>query len=437
MDSPSPVADPSTSEHLRSGLRPSRRSAATFGVLAVATIALRLPVGVVVALAAVAIGCVSTDAVLAFRVRARLERSDIPTLARQVPHPYRASVPLEGGRGIAIRQPTPPELAVDPSEVHGVRLDGQLTGRHRGTHQLPPPVIRVEGPLGLGACDHTVGGSRTVTVMPDLPRARRLAARRRQSRSLEEGRIRSRMGLGTEFESIRDYSPNDDVRQVNWLATARVGRPMTNQYRIDDNRDLLCLVDAGRLMVSPVGGTTRLDIALDAVAVLAVAADDAGDRVGAVAFAGDVLRQLEPRRRGAEQVVRALFDLEPVEVESDYERAFQSVAGRKRALVTLFTDLVDAAAARTLLAVMPILARRHVVMVVSCSDLDLQAAVAAEPNDLRDVMRASVALDLLVARRRTIALLRYLGAVVVEADPQALGPACASAYAGIKSAGRL
>ena len=212
---------------------------------------------------------------------------------------------------------------------------------------------------------------------------------------------------------------------------------MTNQYRIDDNRDLLCLVDAGRLMVSPVAGATRLDIALDAVAVLAVAADDAGDRVGAVAFAGDVLRQLEPRRRGAEQVVHALFDLEPVEVESDYDRAFQAVAGRKRALVALFTDLVDAAAARTLLSVMPILARRHVVMVVSCADLDLQVAITGKPNDLRDVLRASVSIDLLVARRRTIALLQRLGAVVVEADPQSLGPACATAYAGIKSTGRL
>ena len=437
MDSPSPVADPSTSEHLRSGLRPSRRSAATFGVLAVATIALRLPVGVVVALAAVAIGCISTDTVLAFRVRARLERSDIPTLARQVPHPYRASVPLEGGRGIAIRQPTPPELAVDPSEVHGVRLDGQLTGRHRGTHQLPPPVIRVEGPLGLGACDHTVGGSRTVTVMPDLPRARRLAARRRQSRSLEEGRIRSRMGLGTEFESIRDYSPDDDIRQVNWLATARLGRPMTNQYRIDDNRDLICLVDAGRLMASPIGDATRLDVSLDALAVLAVAADDAGDRVGMVAFAGDLLRQLEPRRRGAEQVVRTLFDLEPVEIESDYDRAFQAVAGRKRSLIVLFTDLVDPAAARTLLSVMPVLSKRHIIIVAGSKDPDLESAITGRPTDVRDVMRTAVALDLLTARRRTAALLQRMGATVVEADPSSLGPACVRAYARIKLAGRL
>jgi uncharacterized protein (DUF58 family) len=378
-----------------------------------------------------------TDMVLAFRTRVRLECGDLPTLARLVPHPYVIATEFDGGHIARLRQPSPPELGIEPAETHRHELDCMVVGLHRGVHILAPPVVRMAGPLGLSTCDHTIGRPVTVTVFPDLPRARRLAALRRQGRTQEEGKVRSRLGLGTEFESIREYSTDDDIRQVNWLATARIGRPMTNQYRIDDNRDLLCLVDAGRLMASPVAGSTRLDIALDALAVLAVAADDAGDRVGTVAFAGDILRQLEPRRRGAEQVVRALFDLEPIEVESDYDRAFQSVAGRKRSLIALFTDLVDAAAARTLLSVMPILVRHHVIMVVSCRDLDLQAAITEPPNGVRDVLRAAIALDLLVARRRTNALLRRMGVVVVEADPQGLGPACVSAYTAIKSAGRL
>jgi uncharacterized protein (DUF58 family) len=156
-----------------------------------------------------------------------------------------------------------------------------------------------------------------------------------------------------------------------------------------------------------------------------------------VAFAGDVLRRLEPRRRGAAGVVRTLFDLEPVEVESDYERAFQAVAGRKRALVVLFTDLVDPAAARTVLGVVPVVARRHALLVVSCRDPDLDAALATPPADDRAALRGAVALDLLDGRRRTVSLLRRFGATVVEAPPEALGPACAAAYGRLKSAGRL
>ena len=151
-----------------------------------------------------------------------------------------------------------------------------------------------------------------------------MALARRSARSAEEGRTRARLGLGTEFETVREYSPDDDVRQINWMATSRVGRPMSNQYRVDENRDLLCMVDGGRLMAAPLAGGTRLDVALDAVAALAVAADDAGDRVGAMAFDSAVRRVLAPRRRGAEAVVRALYDLEPVTEESAYEQAFQA-----------------------------------------------------------------------------------------------------------------
>ena len=126
-----------------------------------------------------------------------------------------------------------------------------------------------------------------------------------------EGRRRGPLGLGTEFESVRDYLPDDDIRQVNWRATARLGRPMSNQYRVEHDRDVVCVVDCGRLMAAPVGVRTRLDAAIDAAVAVAAVADELGDRCGALAFDGDLLRTLSPRRRGTAAVVRALFDLEP------------------------------------------------------------------------------------------------------------------------------
>ena len=268
-------------------------------------------------------GCFLVDS-LAVRGRVpTLDRTQLQTLSLLVPVRFRAAVGgLDGARSVRTRQAVPPTLAVQPSWVNGDLLEGELTGRHRGIHELPPVTVRAAGPLGLASVDHTVGSSLEVAVFPDLPRARRLAAARRRGKATDEGRVRVRLGLGTEFETIRDYSQDDDIRQVNWIATARVGRPMSNQYRVEENRDLMCLVDAGRLMASPAGELSRLDVALNAVAVLAVAAEDSGDRVGALAFEAKVTRQLAPRRRGAEAVVRALYDLEPIEVESDYERAF-------------------------------------------------------------------------------------------------------------------
>ncbi len=406
-------------------------------LVALATV--MFPIGVVfpgLLLAALA-GAVVVDIVAARRLRPQSTRSRIPALALQVPIPYALDVSVDAVRSARIRQPTPPELGLEPNEASGTKLDGELVGRHRGVHRLPPAVLRTTGPIGLGSCDHMVAEDEMVTVFPDLPKARRLTAARRQGRSNDEGRIRSRLGIGTELESIRDYSPDDDVRQINWVASARVGRPMSNQYRVEENRDLVCVVDTGRLMASPIGPGTRLDVALDAVATLAVAAEDAGDRVGALSFGAAVSRQLAPRRRGAEAVVRSLFDLEPTEVESDYDRAFIALGRHKRALIALFTDLVDESASRSLLAACPVLTRHHAVLIATCRDPDLAAAVADRPHDVRDVMRSAVALDILASRHRAASLLRSMGATVVDAAPEKLGPACVHAYLVLKQRARL
>jgi uncharacterized protein (DUF58 family) len=403
----------------------------------VATVA--FPIGVLVpTLAVVALaGAVVVDIVAASRIRPEGTRTRPPTLALLVPVPYTLAVSVTAAHSARLRQPVPTELAVEPSETGADHLVGQLMGRHRGVHLLPPAVVRTTGPIGLGSCDHQVGGTETVTVFPDLPKARRLTAARRQGRSTDEGRIRSRLGIGTELESIRDYAPDDDVRQINWVASARVGRAMSNQYRVEENRDLVCAVDTGRLMASPIGSMTRLDVALDALATLAVAAEDAGDRVGAMAFAAAVTRQLAPRRRAAEAVVRSLFDLEPTEVESDYDRAFIALGRHKRALIALFTDLVDESASRSLLAACPVLARHHALLIATCRDPDLTAAVSDPPRDVRDVLRSAVALDILESRRRATSLLRSMGATVVEAPPDRLGPACVQAYLMLKQRARI
>ena len=418
--------------------RPTRPAAGLIALVALASAALPLPVAVPLLLVGVIAGCFLVDFLVARRAELSLERTRPGALSLLVPVRFQASVGgLDQARGIRVRQSVPPTLSVQPPSAAGGDIDGELIGRHRGIHVLPPLTVRAAGPLGLGSIDHSLGTSQDVIVLPDLPRARRLAAARRWGRSSDEGRIRARLGLGTEFETIRDYSADDDIRQVNWIATARVGRAMSNQYRVDENRDLMCAVDTGRLMAAPAGEMSRLDVALNAVAVLAVAAEEAGDRVGALSFEAKVTRQLSPRRRGAEAVVRALFDLEPTEVESDYERAFYAVGRQKRALVAVFTDLVDDGAVRTLLAATPVLTRRHVVLIASSTDRDLLAVTSTAPRDPRDVVRASVALELLASRRRAVSLLRALGAVVVEASPEALGPACVRAYLDLKQRARL
>jgi uncharacterized protein (DUF58 family) len=415
---------------------PTRRVGALVALVAVIAVALEGAWGIAAALAAGILGLTIADALTLRSRRVEVTRTQVPTLARGAEFRFEVRASPVGSGSSRLRQPVPPELTLVPAEAPG-DIDGVLVGRHRGVHTLPRTVVRMKGPLGLASSDRYCGEPSEVVVMPDLPRARRMAESRARGRLAEAGRNRSRLGIGTEFESIRDYSPDDDVRQINWTATARVGRPMSNQYRIDENRDLMCLIDTGRLMSAPIGSATRMDIALDALAVLAVAAEQADDRVGVLAFGTSVLRYLAPRRRGAEAVVRAVFDLEPSEIESDYELAFAAVGGAKRALVTLFTDLMDEAATSSLLDALPTLTSRHAVMAVTCVDADLVEAANEPPSVLIDALRQAAAVDLLDRTARSVDLMRHMGAVVVQASPADLGAASVEGYLRLKRRARL
>jgi len=340
-----------------------------------------------------------------------------------------------------LRQPVPPDISLTPSEGFD-RLEGAIVARRRGRHTLPRVAVRREGPLRLGSWYHRAGEEAEVLVFPDLHAARRLAIAVRRGRFAQQGGIaRGPLGLGTEFESIRDYLPDDDIRSVNWSATARLGRPMSNRYRIESDRDIVCVVDCGRLMAAPSGDVsgsyTRLDSAIDAAAAVALVADEAGDRCGTLAFDAAVLRALRPRRNGGDAVVRALFDLEPAPADSDYALAFRSLGEAKRALVIVFTDVIEPVAARPLVDALGPLARRHAVVVAFAADTGLSDRAAHPPDSPLDVYRASAAVSAIDQRRQVSALLRSTGAEVVEAPPGALGAASVAAYLRAKAKARL
>lgn len=401
----------------------------------IALTAFVLPVVATVVLALALAGAAAADARLARR-RPDLERRVSPTLALGTPAAVHARADAPDAGSVRLRQPMPAGIRIAPP-ASGGELRATALPLRRGRHTLPPFVARCEGPLGLASADHE-GDSVELSVYPDLPAAHRLALAVRSGRFREEGlRGRGPLGLGTEFESVRDYSPDDDVRQVNWRATSRLGRPMSNQYRTEQDRDLVCLIDAGRLMAAPLGERTRLDVALDALAAVGLVADSLGDRCGCVVFAGDVVRELAPRRAGGFASVRALFDLEPSATDSDYDLAFRRVAGRKRSLVLLFTDILEEAAARPLVEAVPALGRRHVVVVASAADPDLERALSTPPRDVRDALEQVVALEVLEGRGRVRRSLAGTGVEVIEEQPGRLGTACVRAYLSAKSRARL
>ncbi len=415
-------------------MTPAPRAVLALGAISLS--AFILPIGLV-ALLAFALTVVTIVDARAARRRPEVRRELPEVLSRGVPSTLKINAPAPAGGAVRIRQSAPPSLTLEPREADD-RLQSTLTATKRGRHVIPAVATRSTGPLKLARWDHTTGEQAEVRVFPDLRAARRLALAVARGRFRDQGATaRGPLGLGTEFELIRDYEPDDDIRQVNWRATARLGRPMSNQYRLEQDRDLLLLIDAGRLSSAPIGNEhmTILDAELDAAAALAFVADELGDRCGAFAFDDEVRAALPPRRQAGSDVVRALFDLEPRLRDSDYELAFRRAEGSKRALVVVLCDLLEESAARSLVRAVPVLTRRHAVMVGSPSDPALEALVAAgtQPPDALTAARATVAGDVLNARARAAAQVRAAGARVLEAPPDKLPAVLVAAYLRAKA----
>ena len=270
---------------------PTIRTAAI--IAAIAPAALLVPVWAAVAAVIAVLAAAGADA-WSVRRPPVVERALAPVLSRGVATPIEVSASTRDRRRVLLRQPAIPALELD-RETGEEHFAGSLMPRRRGRHALPGVASASVGPLGLARVNHPSGDALAVSVYPDLVTAHALIIRLRRELAGHPGKLaRGPLGLGTDFESIREYTPDDDIRQLNWRATARMGRPMSNQYRVERDRDLVCLVDTGRLMAAPIGSRTMLDASLDAVTMLALAADELGDRCGAIAFDETVRRVVAP-----------------------------------------------------------------------------------------------------------------------------------------------
>jgi len=303
-------------------------------------------------------------------------------------------------------------------------------------------TLRVEGPLGLVARQGIRSLPGTLRVYPPFHSKDEAELRINKARILEVG-LRSAQGRGggTEFDSLRDYGVDDEFRRMDWAATARAGKPIVRTYRAERNQTVLLLLDCGRTMAGRVAEVPRLDHAMDAVMMLTAVATRLGDRAGLVAFDAEVRAMVSPghARDQLTRVTEAMYALEPVLAESDYRGAFATTLARfrRRTMLVVFTELAEQAVAETLLPALPLVARDHLVVVASVTDPQVRGWALATPTEASAAYRKAAAVAALAERRRTVARLRGLGAVVVDALPGRLAPELADTYLKVKATGRL
>lgn len=370
-------------------------------------------------------------------------------LGQQVEIAWRVSNPANRRLRVALADELFPSLHAVTRRV-GVHIPPRGRGTahttlrpaRRGCFEPRELVLRVEGPMGLAARQDRRHLPGTLRVYPPFRSREEAELRIDRARILEIGlRSAAGRGGGTEFDSLREYEIDDEFRRIDWAATARVGRTIVRTYRAERNQTVLLLLDSGRMMAGRVSDVPRLDHAMDAVMMLTAVATRLGDRAGLVAFDREI-RAVVPPGHSKDQLTRvteAIYAIEPELVESDYRGAFAQTLARfrRRALLVIFTELAEQAMAETLLPALPLVTRRHLVVVASVTDPEVLRWAHGVPHDAGDSYRKAAAVNSLADRARTVARLRGLGATVVDAEPGRLAPLLADAYLKVKATGRL
>jgi len=318
------------------------------------------------------------------------------------------------------------------------RITYRTVPQSRGDYQFGDIHIRGRSALALTWWQQRIPAQQQVRVYPDLLQVHRYELLARNIHLQQAGfRLMRRRGEGTEFESLRDYVPDDDFQDIDWKASARRNKPITREYEIERSQNVMLMIDAGRMMCGQIDGMSKLDYAINAALMLAYVASRQDDAVGMMVFAGAVSSFIPPCKGSAQigRLVEELYAVQPTMTEPDYGAALTMLQrrSRKRALVVIFTDIIDKQASRALLAYSGALYPHHLPLVVTIRDPHLEQTADLPPQQVSQVYQRAVAAGLLRDRSQALAALRRQGARVVDATPDELTVSAVNRYLDIKA----
>ncbi|NLW10351.1 MAG: DUF58 domain-containing protein [Firmicutes bacterium] len=316
----------------------------------------------------------------------------------------------------------------------------ELLPDKRGTFPFGRINLEYPGVLGLYSHRHVIGREESLRVYPDLAALNDHLRRILPGATPTAAYYRKLGDAGREFWQLREFLPGDDYRKINWKVTAHVGKPILNEYRPERDQSVYLFFDTGRLLYDRLHGkTTRLDHILDSAFILAYSILEQGDQIGGISFNQRVERFL-PAGKGIRHLrlfLEKFYDLQAVMKESNYRAAFHFWQQRvkKRSLLFVYTDIVDAESSRELAEHLSLLARNHLVVCVLLPHPYLDRTAAGPVTSIDQLYKKGVALELRLERERLRKLLTGRGVKVLTTDAESIRRSAAQHYLFLKNKG--
>lgn len=359
----------------------------------------------------------------------------------------RVSPADEGSARVEIFDGVPPELGAEDEPIEArisaknrLRATYPIRPWKRGRFEFEPAYLRLHGRFGLVARQLRIGPKTSVRVVPNFRAVSRYALMAVADKMGQIGvRQLRRRGEGMEFDCLREYREGDQLRQIDWKATARHRRLIARQYEDERNQQVVLVFDCGRRMRARDGELSHFDHALNAGLLLSYVALQQGDYVSVGTFGGE--DRWIPKQRGpraVQTIVDRTFDLETTMAPSDFAEAARRLAHRqkRRALVVFLTNVYDADPDE-LEQALALLNQRHLVLVASLRENAVENLKERPLRDFDDALQVGSTHHFLEHRRSVHGQLTESGGLLLDVTPSELSVGLVNRYLEIKRAGQL
>lgn len=319
------------------------------------------------------------------------------------------------------------------------RLVYPLRPVERGEYLFHDINVFVKSPLNLVVRRIITPGEQLVKVMPSYLALRQFELLAYSNNLAEAGSRKIRkIGHSLEFEQIKEYVIGDDIRSINWKATARKGgQLMVNNYVDERSQQVYCVIDKGRVMKMPFEGMTLLDYAINATLILSRVALIRQDKAGLITFAENIGQFLPADRKAAQMgsILETLYNQETKFLETDFEKLYALVRTRitQRSLIVLFTNFESMSGLQRQLPYIRSIARNHLVLVVFFENTELRQLTESKANDIESVYVKTIAEKFVHEKKLIVKELQQHGIFTILTAPQNLTVNTVNKYLELKA----
>ncbi len=293
----------------------------------------------------------------------------------------------------------------------------------RGQFQFGPVWIRLNSSFQLLEAQKSYSCKHKIKVLPEIFCSEEgLMKTAEAEMSLRDKLTKSRQHhIGTDFDSLSEFRQGDDFRRIDWKTTARVGYPIVRRYQIERHRDVMILIDSGRLMGAGGGQGTKLDCAVDAGLMLSRVALAGGDRCGLGIFSDKVNCYLPPvyGLPSLRSITDMAYHVQPQWTESDFGQIFSTLQLRqpKRSLIIILSDILDKETTQRFRSSLATLAKRHVVLFAALQTPLMDELIKSSVNEIQDVAQKTVTFRILHEREQAIHSIQRSGVHILDITP--------------------